>query len=102
MREPLPPRFPLPLIVTMAAVYGAAHVSLHVRISKRAALTLGFAVQGVEKKYCECRPCARLTDLFIYLWHRRRRRGRVCDEAGVNAAGTAIETWWYPVSLTTA
>ena len=53
----------------MAAVYGAAHVSLHVRISNRAALALGFAVQGIEKKYCERRPCARLTDLFIYLWH---------------------------------
>ena len=81
----------------MAAVYGAAHVSLHVRISNRAALALGFAVQGIEKKYCERRPCARLTDLFIYLWHRRRRRGRVCDEA----AGTTIETW-SPVSLATA
>ena len=85
----------------MAAVYGAAHVSLHVRVSNRDSLALGFAVQGIEKKYCERRPCARLTDLFIYLWHRRRRRGRVCEKAGVDAAGTTIETW-YPVSLATA
>ncbi len=41
----------------MATIYRAAYVSLHVRKSNRAALslykdTLGFTVKGVEKKYC--------------------------------------------------
>lgn len=42
----------------MATTYRAAHVSLHVRKSNRAALglyrdTLGFTDNGIEKKYCE-------------------------------------------------
>lgn len=46
----------------MAEVYGAHYVSLHVRKSNRAALglyrdTLGFAVDNIEKKYCELASC---------------------------------------------
>ena len=42
----------------MATIYRAAYVSLHVRRSNRAALslyrdTLGFTVKDIEKKYCE-------------------------------------------------
>lgn len=45
----------------MATIYRAAYVSLHVRKSNRAALslykdTLGFEVKGVEKKYCMSLP----------------------------------------------
>jgi ribosomal protein S18 acetylase RimI-like enzyme len=41
----------------MATIYRAAYVSLHVRRSNRAALslyrdTLGFTVKDIEKKYC--------------------------------------------------
>jgi hypothetical protein len=41
----------------MASIYKASYVSLHVRKSNRAALSLyrdslGFTVQGIEKKYC--------------------------------------------------
>ncbi|KAJ7929952.1 acyl-CoA N-acyltransferase [Mycena leptocephala] len=43
-------------LVSMATIYRAAYVSLHVRKSNRAALglyrdTLGFTVQDIEKKY---------------------------------------------------
>lgn len=43
----------------MATIYRASYVSLHVRKSNRAALslykdTLGFTVKDIEKKYCEC------------------------------------------------
>jgi ribosomal protein S18 acetylase RimI-like enzyme len=43
----------------MASIYKASYVSLHVRKSNRAALSLyrdslGFTVQGIEKKYCVC------------------------------------------------
>jgi N-alpha-acetyltransferase 10/11 len=43
----------------MATIYRASYVSLHVRRSNRAALslyrdTLGFTVKEIEKKYCEC------------------------------------------------
>lgn len=43
---------------SMATVYKAAYVSLHVRKSNRAALglyrdTLGFTVRDIEKGYCE-------------------------------------------------
>jgi len=42
----------------MSTIYRAAYVSLHVRRSNRAALslyrdTLGFTVKDIEKKYCE-------------------------------------------------
>jgi peptide alpha-N-acetyltransferase len=42
----------------MVTVHRAAHVSLHVRKSNRAALslyrdTLGFTVKDIEKGYCE-------------------------------------------------
>jgi peptide alpha-N-acetyltransferase len=42
----------------MRDVFGARYVSLHVRKTNRAALslyqdTLGFAVKEIEKKYCE-------------------------------------------------
>ena len=42
----------------MATIYRAAYVSLHVRRSNRAALslyrdTLGFTVKDIEKKYCK-------------------------------------------------
>ncbi|TFY52757.1 hypothetical protein EVG20_g10416 [Dentipellis fragilis] len=42
---------------SMAAIYKASYVSLHVRKSNRAALglyrdTLGFSVHDIEKKYC--------------------------------------------------
>lgn len=42
----------------MATVFRASYVSLHVRKSNRAALslyrdTLGFTVKDIEKKYCE-------------------------------------------------
>lgn len=45
----------------MATIYRAAYVSLHVRRSNRAALslyrdTLGFTVKDIEKKYCESYP----------------------------------------------
>jgi len=41
----------------MGSIYKASYVSLHVRKSNRAALSLyrdslGFTVQGIEKKYC--------------------------------------------------
>lgn len=41
----------------MATIYRASYVSLHVRKSNRAALslyrdTLGFTVKDIEKKYC--------------------------------------------------
>lgn len=41
----------------MASIYKASYVSLHVRKSNRAALSLyrdslSFTVQGIEKKYC--------------------------------------------------
>lgn len=41
----------------MASIYKASYVSLHVRKSNRAALSLyrdslGFTVQDIEKKYC--------------------------------------------------
>jgi ribosomal protein S18 acetylase RimI-like enzyme len=41
----------------MASIYKASYVSLHVRKSNRAALSLyqdslGFSVQDIEKKYC--------------------------------------------------
>lgn len=44
----------------MASVHHAAYVSLHVRKSNRAALslyrdTLGFTVKDIEKGYCK--PC---------------------------------------------
>lgn len=43
--------------VAMATNYNAAYVSLHVRKSNRAALslyrdTLGFTVKSIEEKYC--------------------------------------------------
>ena len=42
----------------MATIYQASYVSLHVRKSNRAALslyqdTLGFEVRDIEKKYCK-------------------------------------------------
>lgn len=42
----------------MATLYNAAHITLHVRKSNRAAISLyrdslGFEVTGVEKGYCE-------------------------------------------------
>lgn len=42
----------------MATVFRASYVSLHVRKSNRAALslyrdTLGFTMKDIEKKYCE-------------------------------------------------
>jgi len=42
----------------MSTIHRAAYVSLHVRRSNRAALslyrdTLGFTVKDIEKKYCE-------------------------------------------------
>jgi len=45
----------------MSTIHRAAYVSLHVRRSNRAALslyrdTLGFTVKDIEKKYCECCP----------------------------------------------
>ncbi len=46
----------------MATIYQASYVSLHVRKSNRAALslykdTLGFEVKEIEKKYCESTFC---------------------------------------------
>jgi ribosomal protein S18 acetylase RimI-like enzyme len=43
----------------MVAHYNAAHITLHVRKSNRAAIslyrdTLGFEVHELEKSYCEC------------------------------------------------
>jgi ribosomal protein S18 acetylase RimI-like enzyme len=42
----------------MASLYNAAHITLHVRKSNRAAISLyrdslGFEVTGVEKAYCK-------------------------------------------------
>lgn len=60
----------------MSTIYRAAYVSLHVRRSNRAALslyrdTLGFTVKDIEKKYCESRPETRhnhlLTPNFTHL-----------------------------------
>jgi hypothetical protein len=69
----------------MATVYRAAYVSLHVRKSNRAALglykdTLGFSVKEVEKKYCEFRRSGVGCALTV---HRRRRGGRIRDEAHI-------------------
>ena len=49
----------------MASIYKASYVSLHVRKSNRAALSLyrdslGFTVQGIEKKYCTSTESFRL------------------------------------------
>lgn len=46
---------------SMATLYNAAHITLHVRKSNRAAISLyrdslGFEVTGVEKAYCEFLP----------------------------------------------
>jgi ribosomal protein S18 acetylase RimI-like enzyme len=45
----------------MSSIYRAAFVSLHVRKSNRAALslyrdTLGFTVKNIEEKYCKSPP----------------------------------------------
>lgn len=45
----------------MATLYNAAHITLHVRKSNRAAISLyrdslGFEVTGVEKGYCKLIP----------------------------------------------
>lgn len=73
----------------MSTIYRAAYVSLHVRRSNRAALslyrdTLGFTVKDIEKKYCESArtPSLRTGNAFILtsLLRRRGRRGRVRDE----------------------
>ena len=45
----------------MATIYRASYVSLHLRKSNRAALslykdTLGFTVKDIEKKYCKHNP----------------------------------------------
>ncbi|KAF7292297.1 N-acetyltransferase domain-containing protein [Mycena chlorophos] len=59
---------------SMASIYRASYVSLHVRKSNRAALslyrdTLGFSVEDIEKKYCKfslfcCRLHAMLTRIL--------------------------------------
>jgi peptide alpha-N-acetyltransferase len=53
----------------MASIYKASYVSLHVRKSNRAALSLyrdslGFTVRDIEKKYCKS---AVLSD-FVFLF----------------------------------
>jgi ribosomal protein S18 acetylase RimI-like enzyme len=66
----------------MVAHYDAAHITLHVRKSNRAAIslyrdTLGFEVHGMEKSYCTSfnLPVA----LPGLIETRCRRRGRVRD-----------------------
>jgi peptide alpha-N-acetyltransferase len=58
----------------MVAHYNAAHITLHVRKSNRAAISLyrdslGFEVNAMEKGYCESHP----SGLFLLLNYRRRR-----------------------------
>lgn len=70
----------------MSTIYRAAYVSLHVRRSNRAALslyrdTLGFTVKDIEKKYCESVQDS--LQRYLYPNLRLRRRGwgrRVCNE----------------------
>ena len=57
----------------MATIYRAAYVSLHVRRSNRAALslyrdTLGFTVKDIEKKYCEPVPKSSVLFTSIFAW----------------------------------
>jgi len=66
----------------MASIYKASYVSLHVRKSNRAALSLyrdslGFTVQDIEKKYC---MSAVLSDLApcSHAHFRCGWRGRIC------------------------
>ena len=68
----------------MASIYRASHVSLHVRKSNRAALslyrdTLGFTVKDIEKKYCECDSSLLLFLILIILEYRCRRRRCICN-----------------------
>jgi hypothetical protein len=67
----------------MATIYRAAYVSLHVRKSNRAALslykdTLGFELKGVEKKYCMSLPTF-TQEIIGPTYHRCRRRRRIFD-----------------------
>lgn len=56
----------------MGSVYNAAHVSLHVRKSNKAAIglyrdTLGFEVVQVEAKYCQSPTNNPSADLYFRL-----------------------------------
>lgn len=67
----------------MASIYKASYVSLHVRKSNRAALSLyrdslGFTVQGIEKKYCLSTNPSDLVTLSHANFRCRWRR-RVCN-----------------------
>jgi ribosomal protein S18 acetylase RimI-like enzyme len=67
----------------MASIYKASYVSLHVRKSNRAALSLyrdslGFTVQGIEKKYCTSTSLSGLTSR-LRVYFRCRWRGRICN-----------------------
>lgn len=84
----------------MATVYRASYVSLHVRKSNRAALslyrdTLGFTVKDIEKSYCECplttgTAIASFTRAHNHL-HRCGRRGRVPDAAVTEAPHAVVK-----------
>jgi hypothetical protein len=67
----------------MASIYKASYVSLHVRKSNRAALSLyrdslGFTVQGIEKKYCASTNLSDLVSLSRANLRCRWRR-RICN-----------------------
>lgn len=69
---------------SMATVFRASYVSLHVRKSNRAALslyrdTLGFTVKDIEKKYCACSQL--LLQLVLTVGHRCRWGRRICYAA---------------------
>jgi ribosomal protein S18 acetylase RimI-like enzyme len=73
----------------MSSIYRAAFVSLHVRKSNRAALslyrdTLGFTVKNIEEKYCKS-----LDRFVIWLFDRAffrcRWRRCICDAAHIRA-----------------
>lgn len=68
----------------MASIYKASYVSLHVRKSNRAALSLyrdslGFSVQGIEKKYCSSTNLSDLLEFLSRAGFRCRRRRRICN-----------------------
>jgi hypothetical protein len=78
----------------MASIYKASYVSLHVRKSNRAALSLyrdslGFTVQGIEKKYCVSTNLSDLVSLSRANFRCRWRR-RICN---ASLAETVTAVW---------
>lgn len=82
----------------MASIYQASYVSLHVRKSNRAALSLyrdslGFTVQDIEKKYCRFTVPFDLTSCS-HASFRRRWRGRI-RHAPVAETVTTMQSFVY-------